>query len=85
MKKNKQAETQKAKEQADDALNKLASVLKAKNEFLQLKKKYNELKEDYLELATTVTGASINSARILKRHGIERSLTISQGVKKEGN
>jgi hypothetical protein len=81
----KQAATQKAKEQADDALNKLSYVLKATNEFLQLKKKYNELKEDYLELSTTVTGASINSARILRRHHIERSLTIDQGIHKEGS
>jgi tryptophan synthase beta subunit len=81
----KQAETQKAKEQADESLKKLSEALKHMVDVRQLQRQYNELKQDYLELAMSVQQAASNSARIMHRHNIKREDTFSFGGEPKNN
>ena len=62
----KQAETQNAKEQADESLKKLSETLTRMVDVRQLQHKYEELKQDYLELALSIQNSASNSARVMK-------------------
>jgi hypothetical protein len=81
----KQAETQKAKEQADDALKKLTSAIVSVVEHQRLQSQYDALKQDYLELALSVQNSASNSVRIMRRHNITRETVFSQGEGKKTN
>jgi uncharacterized protein YjcR len=81
----KQAETQKAKEQADEALKKLTSAIVSVVEYKRLLKQYNELKQDYLELALSIQQSASNSARVMSRHHINRGTTFSFGEGQKNN
>ena len=81
----KQAETQNAKEQADESLKKLSETLTRMVDVRQLQHKYEELKQDYLELALTVQQSGTNAARVMRRHNINRDTTFSYGEGSKNN
>jgi hypothetical protein len=81
----KQAETQKAKEQADEALKKLTSAIVSVVEYKRILKQYNELQQDYLELALAVQQSASNSARVMRHHNINRNFVFSQGEGQKNN
>ena len=81
----KQAETQKAKEQADESLKKLTAAIVSVVDHQRLQHKYEELKQDYLELALTVQQSGTNAARVMRRHNINRDTTFLYGEGSKNN
>jgi Flp pilus assembly protein CpaB len=81
----KQAETQKAKEQCAESMNKLSDALRQVVDIQQLQHKYYDLQQDYLELAASVQVSAANTTRVILRHNISRTTYLSQGEVQKTN